>query len=227
MYPLEVVSLLATAGESRMQNMGILIIANPLLVPVNCANMNDRASSNPADLVRNSNPADLVRNLLASLKGGSQGLGGGQSQGKTYPMLTDLLDTSTTLPMVDNCPDKVVDSLVSYLPPTVVVLAQQGENGDSFSKEPSPADAAAAQEAMTYAQKRALLKKVLRSPQFHQSLDSLSLALREGGLPSIAEALGIEVENGGVVRGGAVPLGGGEAVEAFVNGFKKKVQGSE
>lgn len=218
MYPLEVVSLLATAGESRMQNMGILIIANPLLVPVNCANMNDRASSNPAD---------LVRNLLASLKGGSQGLGGGQSQGKTYPMLTDLLDTSTTLPMVDNCPDKVVDSLVSYLPPTAVVLAQQGENGDSFSKEPSPADAAAAQEAMTYAQKRALLKKVLRSPQFHQSLDSLSLALREGGLPSIAEALGIEVENGGVVRGGAVPLGGGEAVEAFVNGFKKKVQVSE
>ena len=142
-------------------------------------------------------------------------------------MLADLLDTSTTIAMVDGCLDRMVDDLVSLLPPTVVVLAQQGENGDSFSKEPSPADAAAAQQAMSSGQKRALLKRVLRSPQFHQSLDSLSLALREGALPTIAVALGIEVENGGLVRGGAVPLGGGEAVEAFVNGFKKKVQGSE
>ena len=50
------------------------------------------------------------------------------------------------------------------------------------------------------------------------------MALRDGGLPSIAEALGIKVENGGMVKGGNVPLGGGEAVEAFVEGIKKQVQ---
>ena len=50
------------------------------------------------------------------------------------------------------------------------------------------------------------------------------MALRDGGLPMIGEALGLKVENGGVIRGGSVPLGGGAAVEAFVEGVKKTVQ---
>ena len=217
MYSLEVGRLLATAGEATMQDTSIHIIFEQPLVPVHWANMNDRASSDPAA---------LVRNLLDSLKGGGQGLGGGgQSQGKIYPMLTDLLDTSTTLSMVDHCHDKLVDLLVSFLPPTVVVLAHQGNNGPSLTKEPNPAEAAAAQAAMSFSQKRTLLKKVLRSPQFFQGLDSLSLALREGGLPSIAEAMGLRVENGGFVRGGTVPLGGGEAIEAFVNGVRRHMEG--
>lgn len=36
----------------------------------------------------------------------------------------------------------------------------------------------------------------------------------------IGEALGLKVENGGLIRGGSMPLGGGEAVEAFVKGVK-------
>lgn len=39
----------------------------------------------------------------------------------------------------------------------------------------------------------------------------------------IGEALGLDVENGGSIRGGTMPLGGGEAVEAFVNGVKRTV----
>jgi len=90
--------------------------------------------------------------------------------------------------------------------------------------EPNAGTTAAAMEALSLGQKKSILKRVLRSPQFHQSLGSMTMALRDGGLPSIAEALGIELENGGLVRGGSVPLGGGDAVQAFVKGMKKTVQ---
>jgi 26S proteasome regulatory subunit N13 len=40
----------------------------------------------------------------------------------------------------------------------------------------------------------------------------------------VSEALGVKVQNGGMVKGGSVPLGGGEAVEAFVEGVKKGIQ---
>ena len=76
-------------------------------------------------------------------------------------------------------------------------------------------------------QKKAILKRVLRSPQFHQSLGSLTMAIRDGGLPSIADALRVQVQNGGLVRGSNVPLGGGDAVEAFIEGVKKTVEGKK
>lgn len=40
----------------------------------------------------------------------------------------------------------------------------------------------------------------------------------------IGEALGLRVENGGSIRGGSMPLGGGQAVEAFVEGVRRTVQ---
>ncbi|KAL8416708.1 hypothetical protein RB596_007021 [Gaeumannomyces avenae] len=165
--------------------------------------------------------ATAVQNFLNSLKGGS-GMGNvqQQSQGKVYPLLTDLMEPSTTIPVIDSAADQYLDSLLDLLPPTVLVLALD----DQYEGEPTPAAAASAKAAMTLDQKRKLLKQVLRSPQFHQSLSSLSVALRDGGLPSIAEALGIRVENGGLVRGGSVPLGGGDAIEAFVEGVKKTVK---
>jgi len=44
----------------------------------------------------------------------------------------------------------------------------------------------------------------------------------------IGEALGLNVEHGGVVkRGGSVPLGGNRAVEAFVEGVKRTVEDEE
>ena len=84
--------------------------------------------------------------------------------------------------------------------------------------------------SLARAQKEAILARVLRSPQFHQSLAALTGALREGGLPSIAEALGVKVRNGGFVEGGGgggVPMGGGEAVEAFLEGVKSVVEREE
>lgn len=40
----------------------------------------------------------------------------------------------------------------------------------------------------------------------------------------IGEALGLRVRDGGMVRGGSMPLGGGEAVEAFVEGVRRTVE---
>lgn len=82
----------------------------------------------------------------------------------------------------------------------------------------------AAQAAMSTEQKREILGRVLRSPQLQQSLGSLTVALRDGGLPVIGEALGLRVPDGGLVRGGSMPLGGGRAVEAFVEGVKRTVE---
>lgn len=176
-------------------------------------------------------PADAqaaVRNFLASLQGGKGGMPGASQQsaeGKLYPLLNDLLETSVTVPMLAGAEEAYVDNLLSYLPPMVLVLAQQGaSSGDAIETEPSAESTSAAIASMSLAQKKSLLEKVLRSPQFHQSLASLSMAIRDGGLPSIAEALGVKVEGGGLVRGGSMPLGGGEAVEAFVEGVKKNVQ---
>ena len=186
-------------------------VLTPLIRASSSANTNDASA--------------VVRNFLESLKG-TPGLGSGQSsaQGKVFPLLTDLLETSATIPMLDGATDEYVDNLLNFLPPTVLVLAQQGERGDAIEKEPSAEAISAARQAMSSEQKRLLVKKVLRSPQFTQSLASLTMALRDGGLPSIAEALGVSVQNGGLVRGGTMPLGGGDAVEAFVEGVKKTVQ---
>lgn len=186
--------------------------------------LTDRASATNAE----ADAAAVVRNFLDSLKG-TQGLAGGQAQaqaqGKSYPLLNDLLEPSVTIPMLDSATDEYVDNLLNYLPSTVIVMSQQGASGaDAIEIEPSAASVEAARQTMSQDQKRALLKKVLRSPQFTQSLASLTIALRDGGLPNISTALGVQVENGGMVRGGTVPLGGGDAVEAFVEGVKKTVQ---
>jgi 26S proteasome regulatory subunit N13 len=55
----------------------------------------------------------------------------------------------------------------------------------------------------------------------------LTVALRDGGLPMIGEALQLNVENGGLIHGGAMPLGGGSAVEAFVDGVQRTVRESQ
>ncbi|KPM38948.1 hypothetical protein AK830_g7635 [Neonectria ditissima] len=170
--------------------------------------------------------AAAVRNFLASLKDQS-GLAGGQRQQgaeKPYPHLNHLLPTSITVPMIDDAPAEFVDTLTSFLPSAVILLASNSPEINKWGFEPPPRIVEAAKASLSLEDKRSLLKKVLRSPQFTQALGSLTMALRDGGLPSIAEALRIKVENGGYIPGGGMPLGGGHAVEAFVEGVKKTVQ---
>ncbi|KAI0972549.1 proteasome complex subunit Rpn13 ubiquitin receptor-domain-containing protein [Xylaria arbuscula] len=166
--------------------------------------------------------ATAVRNFLDSLKGGSH-TAANQGEGKLYPLLSDLLTPPTTVPMSRTGTEERIDNLLSFLPPSVLVLSQQSDHGDSTA-EPTADAVEAAKAAMSLGQKKALVEKVLRSPQFHQSLTSLTMALRDGGLPTVADALSIKVENGGYLRGSQMPLGGGDAVEAFVEGVKRTVQ---
>lgn len=116
-----------------------------------------------------------------------------------------------------------IDALCAHLPPSLFLLAQESSASVS-SAEPSQDTVKAAIEAMSTEQKRELVARVLRSPQLHQSLGSLTVALRDGGLPMVAGALGVDVEHGGTIRGGTVPLGGGQAVEAFLEGVKRGVE---
>ncbi|KAG0649558.1 Proteasomal ubiquitin receptor ADRM1-B [Hyphodiscus hymeniophilus] len=175
------------------------------------------AGSGPTDA------ATVVQNFLNSLKG-DQGVAQQHAQGQMYTTLVDLLPSSTTVPILESSSPAQIDNLLGYLPPTVVLLAQEPAGQIGGMVEPNPETTAAAIKALSLGQKKKMLEKVLRSPQFHQSLGSLTMAIRDGGLPSIAEALGVKLQNGGLVRGGSVPLGGGDAVEAFVEGVKKTVE---
>ena len=145
-----------------------------------------------------------------------------QTQPKPFTTLLDLLPPSTTISVVESLPAASIDSLLSYLPSTLLVLYQEADGISSVDL--TPETAAATLEALSLDQKKDILRKVLRSPQFSQSLGSLTHALRDGGLPSISEALGVRVENGGFMRRGGMPLGGGEAVEAFLKGVKGSVE---
>jgi 26S proteasome regulatory subunit N13 len=81
-----------------------------------------------------------------------------------------------------------------------------------------------AMQTIDHEQKVEVLKKICRAPQLKGALVSLTEALRTGALPTVAQALGIDVEHGGYMRGGAMPLGGAEAMKAFLDGVKRTVE---
>jgi 26S proteasome regulatory subunit N13 len=164
--------------------------------------------------------------------------GGGQSSqaaqaSDVFTTLPELLSSSTTIPLLSTFPEEVVDSLLSSLPAPLLLLAHRtdsSEVADPSEDEITLNSTLDSDEkvgvimSLPIEQKRTVLSKVLRSPQLHQSLGSLTVALRDGGLPSVAGGLGIEVKNGGFVRGSAMPMGGGEAVRAFLEGVKENVE---
>ena len=167
--------------------------------------------------------AIAVQNFLRSMQG-SQALNNQptQPQGKIFTTLPDLLPSSTTIPVIDSADAAFIDNLLGHIPPVLLLLSQEAD--DISSVHPNSETTNAAIEALSLKQKQEILKKVLRSPQFSQSLGSLTVALRDGGVPSISEALKIPVQNGGFSKGSGIPLGGGEAVEAFLKGVKASVE---
>ncbi|KAI2791215.1 hypothetical protein POX_c04071 [Penicillium oxalicum] len=167
-------------------------------------------------------PSLVVQDFLRSLGGGQQGQA--QSQGPERPSTTlqDLLTPPSTLPFIEAADESNVDHLLSFLPPALLLLAQG--NAEAAEAETDSDLAQAALLSLDLSQKKDILRRVLRSPQFMQSLASLTVALRDGGLPSISEALQIPVTNGGFMRRGGVPLGGGDAVEAFLDGVRQHVK---
>ncbi len=168
----------------------------------------------------------IIQNFIKSMPGGQSG-----AQESIFTTLADLLTPSFTIPLIETSDIATVDRLLEYLPPTLVSLAQEADDAISTTQTATPIETTL--QAITLEQKKDILRRVLRSPQFSQSLSSLTIALRDGGLPTISEALSIPVRNGGYMRGGGVPLGGGDAVEAFLNGVKdsadqeKSTQGNQ
>ena len=147
---------------------------------------------------------------------------GMQHTSDEFIMLTDLLLPSSTISIIDQTDKQTLHTLLSHLPPSLLFLQQ--ETFEHPSLNPSPDASRAALEALTLDQKRDILKKVLRSPQFSQSLVSLTQALQDGGLPGISDALRLPVENGGYVGNPKTPMVGGDAIKAFLDGFKREVE---
>lgn len=165
-----------------------------------------------------SNSSSVVNDFLQSLGGRREA----QDPERPFTTLQDLLNPSTTLPFIETADEPATDHLLSFLPPALLLLAQGNAEAAEADRDPELAQAALLSLELT--QKKDILRKVLRSPQFMQSLASLTVALRDGGLPSISEALQIPVANGGFMRRGGVPLGGGDAVEAFLDGVRQHVK---
>jgi 26S proteasome regulatory subunit N13 len=163
----------------------------------------------------------IIQNFIKSMPGGQSG-----AQESLFTTLADLLTSAYTIPFIESADMATVSRLLEYLPPSLISLAQEADEVVSTTTQDSTPIEASLQ-ATTLEQKKDILRRVLRSPQFTQSLSSLTIALRDGGLPSLSEALSIPVRNGGFMRRGGVPLGGGDAVEAFLDGVKEHVEKDE
>ncbi|KAF2682051.1 hypothetical protein K458DRAFT_405831 [Lentithecium fluviatile CBS 122367] len=159
----------------------------------------------------------IVQNFLDSLKSGNA-----SASSDPYTTLLDLLSPNSTVPVIDKAPDSFINALCSHLPTTLFLIEQEVE--DVAGIDPDSETAQMAMQGLDQEQKRDVLKRVVTSPQMRQSLGSLTVALRDGGLPNVSSALKIDVQNGGYMRGSGTPLGGGDAVKAFVEGVKKTVE---
>lgn len=151
---------------------------------------------------------------------------GGQSvqpQERLFTTLADLLIPAATIPWIDSADTDSIDRILQCLPSKIIDMAQAAIDTSALQNPESTEEQLAATKRKLLDSKKDILRRVLRSPQFSQSLASLTIALREGGLPMISEVLKIPVRDGGYLRHGGVPMGGGEAVEVFVEGVKDQV----
>lgn len=171
--------------------------------------------------------SEAVKSLLNSLKGQPGSSSGTRQRGADlpYPFLSHLLPSSITVKLIEDASNELLETLLGLLPQSLLLLAGNVTVPDA-RVDPPPDQVEVIKAGLSIESKRSLLKKVARSPQFHQALGGLTMAIRDGGLPSIADALGIQVDNGGYISGGGMPLGGGLAVKTFIEGIKKTSQDS-
>ncbi|KAF1362746.1 hypothetical protein EJ07DRAFT_174288 [Lizonia empirigonia] len=168
--------------------------------------------------------SSIVQNFMNSLKGGNLGGSSGsqQSGGESFTTLLDLLWPTSTVPTIENASDELIDALCAQLPTTPFLLEAEVEDVEQI--DPNGETAQMVVQTLDQESKRDVLKRILRAPQLRAALGSLTEALRTGALPTVSQALNIDVEHGGYMRGGAMPLGGGDAVKAFLEGVKKTVE---
>ncbi|PWW76599.1 adhesion regulating molecule [Tuber magnatum] len=142
------------------------------------------------------NQSDFLQNLISQIQLPGAAGGGGYQQQEPMISLHDLLPSTTTTSLLAGMTPGTVDDLISNLPQGIV-----------------PRNA-------TLAQKKEVIRKVLHSPQFSQSLVSLSVALRDGGMRGISDSLGVRLDPG---EEGA----GSDSVTTFVEAIKREEEKKE
>ncbi|KAG0125437.1 proteasome complex subunit Rpn13 ubiquitin receptor-domain-containing protein [Tuber indicum] len=142
--------------------------------------------------------SDFLQNLISQIQlpGEAHGSGGGYRQQEPMISLHDLLPPTTTTSLLAAMTPGAVDDLISNLPQGIV-----------------PRNA-------TLAQKKEVIRKVLHSPQFSQSLVGLSVALRDGGLRGISDSLGVRLAPGDERTGS-------DQVTIFVEAVKREEEKKE
>jgi 26S proteasome regulatory subunit N13 len=85
----------------------------------------------------------------------------------------------------------------------------EAEVEDVEQIDPNSETARMAMQTLEHSEKVEVLKRILRAPQLRAALGSLTEALKTGALPTVAQGLKIDVENG---------------VKAFLEGVKKTVE---
>lgn len=159
---------------------------------------------------------------MNSLKSGNLSSGSQGPSSEPFTTLLDLLWPSHTIPTVEKGSEELIDALCAQLPTTPFLIEAEVDDVDKI--DPNSETAQIAIQTLDQEQKVDVLKRVLRAPQLRAALGSLTEALKTGALPTVSQALKIDVQNGGFMRGGAMPLGGGDAVKAFLDGVKKTVE---
>jgi len=166
--------------------------------------------------------SDAVQNFLKSLGGNAStsSIAGSAAQNKSFTTLPDLLSSSSTIAMIEEADETFIDNLLAReLPSTLIALEMEPDVSDVQELDQETADAVVM--SLELEKKKNIVKKVLRSPQFAQSLMSLTGALRDGGLPMVSQSVGVEVKNGGYTGPDRrMPLEGGDALEAFLDGAR-------
>merc|ERR1711939_988311 len=112
----------------------------------------------------------IIQNFINSMGGKQTGPGRQAAQGKLFTTLQDLLTPASPIAYLEQISEPEVDRLLQYLPPQLLTLAK---TADGVSEDSD----------LNLTQKKSILARVLRSPQFTQSNSSLTIALRDGGLP--------------------------------------------
>ena len=140
---------------------------------------------------------------------------------KSFLSLTEILSPSNTIPFIaQSCDSSSCDQLLICLPKDI---AEPIANDEESVKLGKPLPHGSVIQQLSSIKKQEILCRVLRSPQLCQSLDSLSLALRRGGLLTVSEALGIELNDELNLDTGKA-LERISAIDIFLDGIKRSVE---
>ena len=165
------------------------------------------------------NMSSILQKFLTSLS--SQRTEGSGEEIKPFPSLTELLSPSTTIPFIIQARDEsLIDRMLLLLPTEISELMLKDTHPFKLDKRTSYEFNI---RHLTTELKKELLLKILRSPQLCQSFDSLSIALRGGGLLAVSEALDIDLNMELATENANNDTASISPIQIFLNGIKSGI----